>query len=111
MAEQQNVNNVIEEKTPIKEEQTSISEEKAKRLIVAGTVGAVLLLVILLSVMLYQLISISVKNSQIAIYNQKIAKYEALIAEGEETKEARSMRIWIEREARRLGLKYQNDAD
>lgn len=104
MTEQQNVNNVIEEKTPI-------TEEKAKRLIVAGTVGAVLLLVILLSVMVYQLISISVKNSQIAIYNQKIAEYEALIAEGEETKEARSMRVWIEREARRLGLKYQNDAD
>ena len=105
MSEQQSAKNLIEE------EKTPISEEKAKRLIVAGTVGAVLLLVILLSVMVYQLISIGVKNNKIAIYNQKIAEYEALSAEGEETKEARSMRMWIEREARRLGLKYQNGSE
>ena len=86
-----------------------ITEEKAKRLIVAGTVGAVLLVVILVTVMVYQLISIGVNNKRIENYNVKIAKYEALIEQGEETKEVRSMRWWIEREARELGLKYEGD--
>lgn len=92
-------------------QKTPITEEKAKRLIVASTVGAVLLLSILLIVMVYQLIHIGVYNNRIANYNAKIAEYEALIEQGEETKEIRSMRWWIEREARELGLKYVYDKE
>lgn len=92
-------------------EKVQITEEKAKRLIVASTVGAVLLMAILLMVMVYQLISIGVKNRDLARYNQAIAKYEALIKEGENTKEIRSTRQWIEREARRLGLVFEGDKE
>lgn len=88
-----------------------MTETKAKRLIVACTVGAVLLAVILLSVMVYQLISISVYNKRIETYNQKIAEYERLIEDGEQTKEVYSLRWWIEREARRLGLVYEGIED
>ena len=86
-----------------------MTESKAKRLIVAGTVGAVLLVVILVSVMIYQLISISVYQKRIRNYDAKIAEYERLIEEGEDTKETYQLRWWIEREARRLGLVYEGD--
>lgn len=66
---------------------------------------------ILLMVMVYQLISIAVKNRDIARYNAAIARYEELIEEGENTKEIRSTRQWIEREARRLGLVFTGDKE
>lgn len=83
-----------------------MTEEKAKRVIIATTVGAVLLLVILLAIMAYQMISIRVKENRIANLKSQIVKYETLIESGEETIEIRSMREWIEREARKLGYKY-----
>jgi len=85
-----------------------MTEEKAKRLIVAGTVGAVLLAVILLAVMIYQMIAISVYKKQIEVYESNIAKYEQLISQGEQTKEVYALRAWIEKEARRLGLVYKD---
>ena len=86
-----------------------MTESKIKRLIVAATVGAVLLIVILLTIMVYQLISASVEKKRIDELDAKILEYRALIEEGEETKEARSMRWWIEREARELGYVYDGD--
>ncbi len=61
--------------------------------------------------MVYQLISIGVENKRISECEAKIAEYEALIKEGEETKEIRSMKLWIIREARKLGLKLPNDKE
>lgn len=59
--------------------------------------------------MVYQLISASVEKKRIDEIDAKIVEYRALIEEGEETKEARSMRWWIEREARELGYVYDGD--
>ena len=86
-----------------------MTESKLKRLIVACSVGAVLLIVILISVMLYQIISMSVQKKRIDELDAKIAEYEQLIEEGEQTKETRSMLWWIEREARELGYVYEGD--
>ena len=83
-----------------------MTEEKAKRMIVATTVGAVLLLVTLLAIMVYQIISIKVKENRIAYLDSQYEKYTELIYKGNETIEIRSMREWIEREARKLGLSY-----
>ena len=83
-----------------------MTEEKAKRMIVATTVGAVLLLVTLLAIMVYQIISIKVKENRIAYLDSQYEKYNQLIDKGNETIEIRSMREWIEREARKLGLSY-----
>ena len=69
-----------------------MTETKLKKLIVATTVGAVLLLVILLMIMVYQLISIKVQKDREDYLTETIAKYEVLIKDGEETIEARSMR-------------------
>ncbi len=83
-----------------------MAETKAKKLIVASTVGAVLLLFILVSIMVYQMISIQVKKNRIEYLEGQIAKYEMLTEQGKDTIEARSMREWIEREARKLGYRY-----
>lgn len=86
-----------------------MSESKFRKLIVALTVGAVLLFVILLSVMVYQLVSISNEKKKETELINAITEYEKLIEEGCDTLEARSSRWWIERRARELGLNYKDD--
>ena len=60
-----------------------MNQDKAKRLIVATTVGAILLLIVLVIIMCYQFISIGVYNNRIAVINAKIAECDAKIADGE----------------------------
>ena len=45
-------------------------------------------------------------NDTIDYYYDKKAEYADLIKQGEETIEQRSMREWIEREAKRLDYRY-----
>ena len=75
----------------------------------AVVVSAVLLLVILLSVMAYQLISIAVKKKEEARLNEQIAIYEQMIAEGRNDVEMYSQRWWIEQRAFELNYRYQDD--
>lgn len=84
-----------------------MTEAKTKRLIVASTVGAVLLVIILVSIMLYQLITINNERKSLAELNEKIAYYEQLIEEGEDTFEVRKLRWWIEHRALELGYEYK----
>ncbi len=93
------------------EEKNKISEEKAKKLIVAGTVGAVLLVLILLFVMVYQLISIGVYNKRIKNYEMQISEYNRMIEEGASAKETYQMEWWIRREALALGLVVPENLD
>ena len=86
-----------------------MTESKAKRLIVSITAGAVLLLVILLSVLVYQIVSIKKERDSLKEYNEQIAYYEQLIREKGDTLEARRQRWWIERRARELGYKFPDD--
>ena len=86
-----------------------MTETKAKKMIVATTVGAVLLLVILLSIMVYQMISIKTEEARLSHLKDQIKQYERLIEKGEETIEIRQMKEWIEREARKLGYSYKNN--
>ncbi len=86
-----------------------MTESKAKRMIVALTVGAVLLLVCLLSVLIYQLIAIGKQEKELADLNAKIELYHQMIEDGEDTLEVRSTRQWIIREARQLGYIFDGD--
>ena len=86
-----------------------MEESKFKKLVVAGTVGAVLLAVILLFIMIYQMIAIGLKKNQLDEYNEAIAQDEQLIQKGEDTLEARSTKAWIARRARDLGYIYKDD--
>ncbi len=72
----------------------------------AATVTAVLLLVILLSIMVYQLVTIFTYKKAIAELEKEIAVYEQIIDETGDTIETRSKRWWIERRARELGYIY-----
>lgn len=86
-----------------------MTENDFKKLVVSITVGAVLLLVILLSVMVYQLVSIGKLKSEEAELKAKIQEYQVMIDDTEDTIEARSMRWWIERRAREIGYVYEGD--
>lgn len=84
-------------------------ESKAKRIIIATTVGAVLLVVILLFVMIYQLVTMSNYKKDIAELEKAIAEYNQMIEDGEQELEAKSKLLWIEREAKKLGYRYQDE--
>ena len=86
-----------------------MDESKKKRLIVSATVGAVLLLIMLLFIMVYQLVSMAVLKNKQRELDASIAEYEQLIEDGEKTLEARSKRWWIERRARELGYIFDGD--
>lgn len=56
--------------------------------------------------MVYQMIAIKVVQNKIDYFNQKTAEYELLKKQGEETIEQRTMREWIEREAKKHDYYY-----
>ncbi|MBQ9513723.1 MAG: hypothetical protein IJR66_01910 [Clostridia bacterium] len=86
-----------------------MTEQKAKRVIVASTVGAVLLLFILLSVMVYQIVKIRIEKKR---YDELVTiceEYKNLNEEGKKTIEARSSYWWIVQRARELGYVFDGD--
>ena len=86
-----------------------MQENEFKKVVVSLTVGAVLLLVILLSVMIYQLVSIAILKKQEAELEEKIAQYEIMIEESGETLEARKTAWWIQRRAMEIGYVFKDD--
>ena len=80
-----------------------MTEKKFKRLIVAMTVGAVMLMVILIMIMVFQLVSIKVHQNEIAILEEKIAYYNELNETGERVLEQRQLERWIKIRAQELG--------
>ena len=83
-----------------------MDQSKFRKIVIASTVTAVILLVTLLSVMVYQLVSIFTYKNAIAELEREIAAYEQMIDETGDTSETRSTRWWIERRARELGYIY-----
>lgn len=86
-----------------------MTEEKARRIKIATIVGAVLLLAILLTVMIYQWIAIGVKRRHIDELNAKIEYYIEIKDDADKVLEARDTKEWIERRARELGYVFKDD--
>lgn len=86
-----------------------MNDAKCKRIIVASTVGAVVLVAVLLIVMIYQLIAIGVSKKEAEEYELQKAEYVRLIEEGETTLAARSQRRWLAKRARELGYSFETD--
>ena len=86
-----------------------MTESKAKRLIVAFTVGAVVLIVTLLSVLIFQLISIGVKKNRERELDNAIMSYKQMIIDEENNLKAYSSKWFIEMRARELGYVYELD--
>ena len=100
----------IAEEQPVAAEQTKTdSELKFERRVVAFTVGAVVLLALLIILMCYQLIAIGVKNNRVNQLKSDIAALEQEYKEGEDTLDIRRRAAYIERRARELGYRYADD--
>ncbi len=64
---------------------------------------------ILLSILIFQLVSISNKNNEMADLDEQIALYEQMIAERRDDIDICTQRWWIEMSARELGYRYNTD--
>ena len=80
-----------------------------RRKVIAFTVGAVVLLALLLILMCYQLIKIGVENSRKAELTAAIAEVDAALENGETTIEIMQKKWWIVQRARELGYEYPGD--
>lgn len=83
--------------------------EKLKKLIVSSVVTAVLLLFILLSIMVYQMISIRKVQVKIDALNEQIASLEAEKAQTEDEIDLWLSEWKIEERQRELGWVYEQD--
>jgi len=86
-----------------------MTNEKRKRLKASIMVGAILLLVIIVGVVIWQQVNISIRKNRIEHLEAEIKRYEQMIAEGEDQIAIRELEEWIEIEARELGYVWESD--
>lgn len=86
-----------------------MTEEKLKRVTVASVAGGILLLVILVSILIWQLVAISLEKNKKQELLDKIAYYDTVKNDKEKVLEAVSSKWWIEQRARELGYRYIDD--
>jgi cell division protein FtsL len=86
-----------------------MNEEKIKKRIVALTIGAVMLIVILISVLVYQFISIGVEINKRNELDEAIAEYLVLKDNADKELEAYSSYWWIVQRARELGYSFDGE--
>lgn len=108
MTETAREENIIESEQ-VAQTAKGITDEKFKRTVIAVTVGAVLLLCVLIILMSYQLIKINAERNKKAELNAKIAEAERLLNDGEKELEYLRTKSAIERLARELGYHYADD--
>ena len=99
----------MEEKHVNVEASDAAQDLQFKRKVVAITAGAVMLLFLLVTLMVYQLISIGIRRRQISELQSAIAQYDQMIAESDETIEIRRQRKWILVRARELNYVLPDD--
>ena len=86
-----------------------MTENKFKKVVVASIVGAIMLIVILVSVILYQVITMSGYAKKKNELDAEIARYEKLLDENATEEEIRQTEMWIIERARELGYMFPND--
>ena len=99
----------MEEKHVNVEASDAAQDLQFKRKVVAITAGAVMLLFLLVTLMVYQLISIGIRRRQISELQSAISQYDQMIAESDETIEIRRQRKWILVRARELNYVLPDD--
>ncbi|MDY6367915.1 MAG: hypothetical protein SPL13_05335 [Clostridia bacterium] len=75
----------------------------------AFIIGGILLVLILLSIMLYQIIAIGQANARYDELCAKVEYYKQLKEEGAAEDEIRQTEEWIIQRARELGYRFEND--
>lgn len=87
-----------------------MEESKLKRIIGASVVTAVILVVLLSAVMIYQLLAINARQKRIRELEAQIAAYEQMNEDARDSIEGRSSKWWIVQRARQLGYKFKDDS-
>ena len=88
-----------------------MSEEKKRRVVSALVSGGIMLLVILVTILAYQLVGIYSRNNRIKALDAEIATLEAQISSTDDSIKEWSERWKIEQRARELGLMYDDDEE
>ena len=85
-----------------------MKDEKFKKLVIGGTVAAVLLLVFLVVFLIYQITALSQRRERIEYLQGEIARYEQIIASTEDEIEKYQARYWLEQRAAELVMILKN---
>ena len=85
-----------------------MKDEKFKKLVIGGTVAAVLLLVFLVVFLLSQITALSQRRERIEYLQGEIARYEQIIASTEDEIEKYQARYWLEQRAAELDMILKN---
>ena len=75
----------------------------------AYIVGAILLVLILLAVLIYQIVAICVKNAEYDELIERVEYYKQLKAEGDDEIKIRETYDWIAERAKELGYIFDGD--
>ena len=86
-----------------------MGEEKKRRVVSATVSGAIMLLFILVTIIVYQFVGISQRKNRIDALDAEIATLQQEIKDTENSIEEWSQRWKIEQRARELGLIYEED--
>lgn len=86
-----------------------MDESRKKQRKVAFFIGGILLVLILLSVLIYQLVAISKANAAYDELCAKVAYYKELTETGAAEIEITETREWIIQRARELGYRFDED--
>lgn len=87
-----------------------MQEEKFKKIVIGGTVAAVLLLAVLLIFLIYQLIAITVQRNREAELTAQLEACLEYIETAESDLEIYRGRLWLETIARELGMRGFGDS-
>lgn len=85
-----------------------MKEEKFKKLVIGGTVAAVLLLVFLVVFLIYQIVVLNQKRDRIEFLNSEIARYDQIIHTTKDEIEQYQARYWLEQRAAELDMILKN---
>ena len=88
-----------------------MSEEKKRRVLSALVSGAIMLLFIMVTILVYQIVGIYTRKNRINALDAEIAELNEQIETTESSIDEWSQRWKIEQRARELGLIYEDDEE
>lgn len=86
-----------------------MEEQKLKRVRSALIVGSILLVLVLLSILIFQLVKIKNERKELDFLKEQISIYKTLTEDERKLLKNMETREWIEQTARELGLLLEGD--
>lgn len=88
-----------------------MTEEKKSRLVAAGTAMSVIVLVVLLTIMIFQLVTMSAKNREIRELESQMQQLKAEIKKDSEDADLWLQEWKIKERARQIGYEFKDKND